>query len=272
MSEPARGPLLASLPMYHIHPPAVAAMWEGIAGRLRAAGVAKVPAALSWPDDVHAHWLAPELLLSQACGFPLVTFLDARVQIVGAFHYDAPGCDGVLNRSQLVVRASDPAQTLEDLRGRRLAINGTDSQSGYNSLRALVLPHAQAGRFFGATHTTGAHHLSVMAVRDGLADVASIDCVSLAGFNRHRPDITAGTRVLGETAAYPGLPLITSSTTAAATMAALRDALAWVTHAPAMAQVREDLFIRAFEALPIAHYQVCRDMRDAAVAAGVDIA
>ena len=74
--------------------------------------------------------------------------------------------------------------------------------------------------------------------------------VSLAGFNRHRPDITAGTRVLGETAAYPGLPLITSSTTTPATMAALREALAWVTLAPAMAQVRDDLFIRAFEALP----------------------
>jgi ABC-type phosphate/phosphonate transport system substrate-binding protein len=272
MSEPAKRPLLASLPMYHIHRPAVAAMWGGIASRLHAAGVADVPVALTWPDNAAAHWLAPELLLSQACGFPLVTFLDGQVQLVGAFHYDAPGCDGLLNRSQLVVRASDPAQTLEDLRGRRVAINGTDSQSGYNSLRALVLPLARAGRFFGATHVTGAHHLSVMAVRDGLADVAAIDCVSLAGFDKHRPEITAGTRVLGETAAYPGLPLITATTTTETTMAALHDALTWLTLAPAMAQVREDLFIRAFEALPIARYQVCRDMRDAAAAAGVDIA
>ena len=81
------------------------------------------------------------------------------------------------------------------------------------------------------------------------------------------PQALAGLCTMGQTSAYPGLPLITSSTTAAATMVALRDALAWVTQAPAMAQVREDLFIRAFEALPIAHYQVCRDMRDAAVAA-----
>ena len=272
MSEPAQGPLLPSLPMYHIHRPAVTALWAGLAGQLRAAGVAGVPQELVWPADMEAHWLAPELLLSQACGFPLVTFLDGRVQLVGAFHYDAPGCDGVLNRGQIVVRASDPAQSLEDLRGRRVAINGTDSQSGYNSLRALVTPLARDGRFFGTTHVTGAHHLSVIAVRDGLADVAAIDCVSLAGFNRHRPDITAGTRVLGETAAYPGLPLITSSTTTPATMAALREALAWVTLAPAMAQVRDDLFIRAFEALPITRYQVCRDMRDAAAAAGVDIA
>ena len=258
--------------MYHVHRPAVAAMWDGLASHLRAAGVAGVAAALDWPDDMEAHWLAPDLLLSQTCGFPLVTSLEGRVQLVGGFHYDAPGCDGVRNRSQIVVRASDPAQTLEALRGRRVAINGTNSQSGYNSLRALVLPLARAGRFFGSTHVTGAHHLSLIAVRDGLADVAAIDCVSLAGFKRHRPDITAGTRVLCETAAYPGLPLITSSTTTPATLAALRNALAWMTQAPSMAQVRDDLFIRAFEALPIARYQVCRDMRDTATASGVDIA
>ena len=272
MSEPARGPLLASLPMYHIHRPAVAAMWEGLGAQLRMAGVADVPAAVSWPDNMEAHWLAPDLLLSQACGFPLVTLLDARVQLVGTFHYETPGCDGVFNRSQLVVRASEPAQTLDDLRGRRVAINGAGSQSGYNSLRALVIPLAHGGRFFGATVVTGAHHLSVMAVRDGLADVAAIDCVSLAGFHKHRPDITAGTRVLGESTAYPGLPMITSRATTPVTMAALRQALVWVTQAPEMAQVRDDLFIRAFEPLPIARYQVCRDMRDAAAAAGVDIA
>ena len=272
MSETLRRPRPASLPMYHVHRPAVAALWEGVADRLRTLGVGHVPATLDWPDHLEAHWRDPDLLLSQACGFPLVTFLDGRVQLVGAFHYDAPGCDGVLNRSQLVVRASDPAQTLEDLRGRRVAINGTDSQSGHNSLRALVLPLARGGRFFGGAHITGAHHLSVLAVHDGLADVAAIDCVSLAGFHRHRPEITAGIRVLGETAAYPGLPLITSSTTAPETMAALREALEWVTLSPALAQVRADLFIRAFEALPLRRYQVCRDMRDAASAAGMVMA
>jgi ABC-type phosphate/phosphonate transport system substrate-binding protein len=258
--------------MYQVHRPGVTALWQGVADRLRALGVDNVPAALDWPDPLEAHWLAPDLLLSQACGFPLVSFLDGRVQLIGAFHYDAPGCDGVLNRSQLVVRASDPAQTLADLRGRRVAVNGTDSQSGYNSLRAQVLPLARDGRFFSAAHITGAHHLSVLAVRDGLADVAAIDCVSLASFHRHQPEITAGIRVLGETAAYPGLPLITSATTAPETMAALRDALEWVTQAPALAQVRADLFIRAFEPLPLARYQVCRDMRNAAAAAGVAIA
>ena len=266
--------MIASLPMYHIHRPAVLAMWQGMADHLRHAGVPDVPASLTWPDAMAPHWLAPELLLSQACGFPLVRFLDNRVQLVGAFCYEAPGCDGVLNRSQLVVRADDPACTLEDLRGRRLAINGTESQSGYNSLRASLvplLPVVQDGRFFGATHVSGAHHLSVIAVRDGLADVASIDCVSLAGFQKHRPEITAGIRVLGQTAPYPGLPLITSAATTPGTLSALRDALTWFTLAPEMAQVRADLFIRGFEPLTMADYQVCRDMCAAADAAGVVI-
>lgn len=258
--------------MYHIHRSAVDVMWQGLADHLRSAGMSDVPTALAWPDDLAHHWLAPELLLSQACGFPLVTILDHRVQVVGAFHYDAPGCDGVFNRSQLVVRADDPARTLDDLRGRRVAINGTDSQSGYNSLRAMLAPLVHGGRFFSATHVSGAHHCSVMAVRDGLADIASIDCVSLAGFKKHRPDITAGIRVLAQTAAYPGLPLITSSATTPHTMSALRDALTWLTSAPTMAQVRQDLFIREFEPLTLADYQVCRDMRAVADDAGVVIA
>ena len=264
--------MLASLPMYSAQRAAVVALWDGLAGQLRAARVAGVPHLLTWPDDLALHWTSPKLLLSQACGYPLVTVLDGRVQLVGAFHYDAPGCEGVFNRSQLVVRASDPARTLEDLRGLRVAINGTDSQSGYNALRALVLPLARQGRFFGTTHVTGAHQHSVMAVRDGLADVAAIDCVSLAGFQKYQPDICAGIRVLGQTAAYPGLPLITSIATAPATVAALRAALAWATQAPSMARVRDALFIRAFEPLQRADYQVCRDMRSKADAAGVVIA
>jgi ABC-type phosphate/phosphonate transport system substrate-binding protein len=264
--------MIASLPMYDIHRQPVLAMWQGMAEHLRDAGVPDVPASLTWPDDMEAHWLAPELLLSQACGLPLVTFLDKRVQLVGAFHYEAPGCDRAMNRSQLVVRAGDQARTIEDLRGRRLAINGIDSQSGYNSLRALLVPLAPAGRFFGATRISGTHDMSVVAVRDGLADVASIDCVSLAGFRKHRPDITTGIRVLGQTAPYPGLPLITSAATTPDTLSALRGALTWFTRAPEMAQVRADLLIRGFEPLTMADYQVCREMRAAADAAGVVIA
>ena len=111
----------------------------------------------------------------------------------------------------------------------------------------------------------------MVAVRDGQADLASIDCVSLASFRKHRPDVTRGIRVLGESAPYPGLPLITSLTTPPAGLQALRDALAWSAHAPELAQARANLLMQGFEPMHMKDYAVCQTMRAAAEAAGVDI-
>ncbi len=255
---------VGALPMYGSNPAAVAQLWALLAARLQDAGLTDAPMQAKWPIDYHAHWLEPHLLLSQACGFPLVTVLTHQVRVVGAFHYEVPGCTGVLQRSQIVVRADDRSLDLADFRGRRVAYNGTDSQSGYNSLRACIAPLARDGKFFGARLQTGAHAESLRAVRDGRADIAAIDCVSLAGFRRCAPEVVQGIRVLTETSAYPGLPLITSAHTDDETLAALRAALAQLVRDPAGAAPLHDLFITGFEALDYSAYQACTAMRDAA--------
>ena len=56
---------LASLPMYLANRPAVAALWDLLRQNLADAGLQRLPQALSWPQDYHAHWLDPNLLLSQ---------------------------------------------------------------------------------------------------------------------------------------------------------------------------------------------------------------
>ena len=252
--------------MYQSNPVAVAQLWTLLSKRLATAGLAGVPAKPQWPTDFHAHWLQPGLLLSQACGYPLVAVLGENVQVVGAFQYNVPGCEGVIQRSQVVVRADDPCAALADLRGRRVAFNGTDSQSGYNSLRALLAPLARDGHFFGSRLVTGTHAESVKSVRDGKADVAAIDCVSLAGFRRYAPDVVQGVRVLTETAAYPGLPLITAAGTDNTVLALLRQVLGQLMHDPAAASPLHDLFITGFEALDFQDYQACAVMRDSAMA------
>ena len=259
---------VASLPMYHSNPAAVESLWAAVAAQLRSEGLTDVPLQLAWPVDFHGHWLEPRLLLSQACGFPLVLALGLKVRVVGTFHYNVPGCSGALQRSQIVVRADDPATSLADLRGRCVAFNATDSNSGYNSLRAVVAPLARHGRFFGSGLKTGSHIESIKAVRDGRADIAAIDCVSLAGFARYAPELRQGVRVLMQSDRYPGLPLITASDTDEATLAALRSALAHVVRDPALAQPLEALFITGFEPLDFADYRPCQDMYDAAMALG----
>jgi ABC-type phosphate/phosphonate transport system substrate-binding protein len=258
----------ASLPMYSATPHHVEAFWEHLRALLATQGLRHLPLHLSWPTELPSHWLDPGLWLSQTCGYPLVTQVAGRVRLVGTFCYQVPGSIGHLCRSQLVARAKDRNQSLTDFRGGTVAYNSTDSQSGYNSLRAMVAPLAEGGRFFARAVASGSHLRSVEMVRDGLADIASIDCVSLAGIQAHWPDSSTGLHVIGESAPYPGLPLITAAGTSDGDLAALRTALGQAVQSAALANALGALFIGGFEAVDLAAYQVCLDMQDQALAMG----
>jgi ABC-type phosphate/phosphonate transport system substrate-binding protein len=145
-----------------------------------------VPADLLRLPRLPEHWLSPELLFSQTCGYPFRNAIKGRVQILATPCYTAAGCEGPNYRSLVLVRADAREQSLAELKGATVAFNSTDSQSGYNALRFLVAPLAKGGRFFGKTMETGGHALSLAAVAAGEADVAAVDCVSYALFQRYR--------------------------------------------------------------------------------------
>ena len=222
------------------------ALWAAVAARLRQRGVA-APDALTRGADLAALWTDDRLLLGQTCGYPLVTSLAGRVAVIATPCYLAEGCDGALYRSALVVRADDGAAHLADLRGRRCAVNQAESNSGMNVLRAAVAPLARvAARFFAETVTTGAHAASVVAVAEGAADVAAIDCVTWAHLQRFRPGPAGRLRVLAWTEATPGLPLITALATPDGTRRALAGALDDVAADPALAETRAALLLGGF--------------------------
>ena len=254
--------------MYDADPQAVTAWWRAIARALQAQGVADVPASLAQPADLDAHWRDPRLLLSQACGYPLVTSLRTAVQVVGALHYTAPGCDGIDYRSELIARTADAA-SLEGFRGRVAAINSLDSHSGWNALRGLVAPHARDGAFFARHLVSGSHRGSLAAVQSGAADIAAIDCVTLAGLRRHDPELLRGLRVVCSTASAPGLPLVTSAATTPADLAALRHALQEACIDPTAADAREALFIGGFQVASAYAWQAIDDVRRSAMHPGL---
>jgi ABC-type phosphate/phosphonate transport system substrate-binding protein len=249
--------------MYDADPQAVQAWWDAISRGLRARGVAEVPRVLDSPAQLDAHWRDPRLLLSQACGYPLVTSLRHGVQVVGAFRYTAPGCDGIDYRSELVARIDDAA-SIDGFRGRVAAVNSPDSHSGCNALRGLVAPLARDGVFFADHVISGSHRASIAAVRSGAADIAAIDCVTLAGLRRRDPDLLRGLRVVGSTAPAPGLPLVTSLATTPADLAALRGALQAACSDPGVADARAALFIGGFQVATAQAWQVIDDVRRSA--------
>ena len=215
MTAPAKSKApaaVASLPMYdwpevsHV----VDRLWEGVAARLREAKLA-TPARLDRRADFQSVWREPGLVLSQTCGYPYVKSLRGKVALVGAPAYDVPGCSGATYCSFLIVRRTDPAASIAALRGRRAAINGWDSQSGFSALRATVAPFTGGCQFFGEVTVSGSHRASLRAVADGDADVAAVDAVCWALAQRHEPAAFAGLRVLAQSPAAPSLPFITSA-------------------------------------------------------------
>ncbi len=232
-----------AFPMYDLHRPDSEALLHTLQALLVARGVAAAPI---WPQaDLLAHWQSDDLLLSQACGYPLITQLP-EVQTVGCFHYSAPGCEGIHYRSLLVVRQSDRDKTLTDFHDSRAVCNAPDSQSGYNVFMQMVAPLAQQGNFFNEVIFSGSHRQSLVEIGEGRADIAAIDCVTFALLQRHAPQLISNLTVIGTSPAAPGLPLITARNTSPSRIALLRDALRQLVSDPAYRQVCAALFISGF--------------------------
>ena len=261
---------IAALPMYDFAPlhAATDELWAAIAARLRAAGIDDVPSALSRDISHVATWRDPRLLFGQACQYPLASAWHESVQLIAIPAYAAPGCEGSRYRSAIIVRAEDPALQLEDLRGRRCAINERDSNSGSNLLRAAIAPLAEHGRFFSSVDLTGGHVASVRAVAEGSADVAAIDCVSYAHIQRFSPELTARLRILDWTPSSPGLPYVTARASDASIVSALRAALGEVQGDPALAAVRGALLLAGVDFTVDESYAEVRELERGALELG----
>lgn len=243
---------LASLPMYAAPPGALASFWDGIRSRLEAAGF-EAPAALREPADLDAHWRDPALVLSQSCGLPVSTVLRNEVEIVGTPHYSAPGCEGATYRSLIVTRADHEAETPDELRGARAAINDFGSHSGSSQLFATVARGLDPKDVFREVVISGAHIRSLELVRTGAADVAAIDCVTYALAARDRPEAVRGLKIVGRSGASPALPFVTAKGWPRRA-AALREAIAGALSDPALEEARDALLISGFSTLPSGAY------------------
>ncbi|UOM35257.1 phosphate/phosphite/phosphonate ABC transporter substrate-binding protein [Acuticoccus sp. I52.16.1] len=260
----------ASLGMYDAPfvAPANDALWAAVAARLRAAGLADVPAALDRTRPLAAIWQAPDLLFAQTCGYPLVTTLRDVVRPVAAPIYRWPGCQGATHRSVVVVATGSPADGLAALIGARAAINGRDSNTGMNLFRRALADVAAGAPMFGEVIETGSHLASLAAVRDGEADAAAIDAVTFALATHHRPELTAGLRVVATTPVSPSLPFVTRRDAAPALVAALVEALAGAIADPVNAAATTALGLVAVQPVTFADYAVVRRYAEEAAALG----
>ena len=209
------------------------ALWRAMASALKAHGM-DAPTALTRNLDQEDLWLAPDLLIAETCTGPLATTLAGRVRYVATPVRQAPGCEAGLYRSVIVARKGlgttcaitspvrCPDAVIPALRPQRVAVNGSDSLSGWTALQQDMPDLIET------VTISGSHRNSVLAVASGSADIAAIDAHAWHLAQRFEPVAVSQLHVIGLTRARPALPLITSRVTSDARIATMRRALATV--------------------------------------------
>ena len=221
------------------------------------------------PEDLPALWTHPELLLAQTCGYPWATRLRGQVRLVAAPRYTFEGCVDAEHCAFILVPETLDASSLADLRGKRVALNGLDSNTGMNLLRHAVAPLAERGRFFGEVIVSESHANSLALLQQGHADVAAVDAVTYGYLQRAEPERVAGLRLLQRTRPSPTLPFITAASRSDAEVEALRAALGDSLAAdPALAAI---LALAGFAAVDEATYLPLLDWRREAVEQGYPV-
>jgi ABC-type phosphate/phosphonate transport system substrate-binding protein len=204
------------------------------AGKLIAPDPAILPAG---ELDFHKLWVHPALLFAQTCWGPLELGLSKHVQLVGQPSYDAfEGGQGELYSSAIVMGSNGapsagspgdggPRLPLDLLRGKRFTFNSLDSMSGVIALERDLEALGEGLDIFSSRSESGGHRASIVAIAEGRADIAAIDCRSWAMARRFVPAARKLT-VIGWTARRKGLPFITARTTPEEILAALREVVA----------------------------------------------
>jgi ABC-type phosphate/phosphonate transport system substrate-binding protein len=249
--------MLATLQMYDLPEvrAATEAFWQAIARRL---GVS-VP--LSRAEDWTAAWRRPDLLFSQTCGYPFTHEYAGKLKLVATPHYAAPGCDGPYYCSILLAREQRP---LQEFRGRIAAFNNRDSMSGMLALKLMFSPFAIQSQFFSRAVETGGHLASIAALQKSEADVAAIDCVTVAYVRRYRPHALEGLVEVGRSVQVPGLPFVTIAGDAGK----LHQALAEIFADDSLRETLEALLLKGFSLTTGADYAVIPRLEAEVEAAG----
>ena len=240
---------IAMYPFAHLRD-AQESLWAGVLRHL--ADAADAPEALDFDTELHSAWHRPDLLLGQACGWPLVTELDGVVDVVGTFAVDVPfaSADGHY-RSVLVARKPIGLAEWKPTPDVHVARNSSDSLSGWVSLCAAW------GGVPQRVTDTGAHLESMRAIAAGRADVAMIDAVSFQFVIDQEPLVAGRVHIIGHGPTIPCLPLVMAKELVsrrdevrAAISAAMAD--------PSLAWARRRLRISGFVPLNASAYEPVR--------------
>jgi phosphonate transport system substrate-binding protein len=150
---------------------------------------------------------AGEIDLAFVCSPPLVWLGDAVEALAAPVLADPRFGGRPLYTSEVVVAAGSGFRSLEDLRGRRWAVNEPSSWSGY----WVTLREVGSWDYFGEVVRADFHQRALRMVAAGEVDGSAIDCHVLAVELARHPELAPLVRVVGTLGPAPSQPVVVRS-------------------------------------------------------------
>jgi ABC-type phosphate/phosphonate transport system substrate-binding protein len=252
-------PYVANARMYSVNP-AAAAGWKELFGWLaRESRVDLRAVDHAYPLPLAELWSRGDLACGFMCGFPYALAALKPQPVAAPVTAGAPVPGKPVYATRLVGRADTKFRSLEDTFGGRLGYTVEDSHSGYNALRHHLLPYhcARGGRLYresvGPLFTP---RRVIEALFAGDIDIGPLDSFALDLMQHHEPDLAAQIRIVATTDPAPIPFLVAAPDCPAETVSALQAALATFADAPACADLRDRLCLKAFAPVNTADYEL----------------
>ena len=236
--------------MYAVSASAEAAWQELLAHIANDAGVPLEYMRYPAPQPLEKLWRRPDLGCTFMCGYPIALEI-AQVQPLAAPIPDADWAHNrAVYRSDLIVKADAPFETLADTFAGTAGWTVDHSHSGFNAFRHHLLPFAKEKG--GKVYQRAVGNLITARgildeVLSGIIDVGPLDAYWHMLLRKHQPELVRGIRVLDVTETAPMPAFVASPALPQQAVAKLQDAFANARRQPWFGTLAEQLLITGFE-------------------------
>lgn len=257
--------------MYAVSPDAEQAWAELIARVAALAGTSFNYQAYPAPRPLEDLWRHTDIGCVQMCGYPIARKVADVVPLASPIPAAGWAQGKAVYRSDLIVRADAPYETLAETFPGTAGWTVSHSHSGFNAFRHHLLKYRTARQTRLFRHTVGnlitARNI-IDRVVDGTIDVGPLDAYWHMLIRKYDPELTAGIRVLETTEAAPMPAFVASTDLSGEIVLRLQNAFACAHTMPWFEPFRDTLLIEGFE--PVTHDTFARtlDWNKAAVDAG----
>ena len=262
---------IANARMYAVSPDAEAAWRQLIAHVAEDAGTSFTYLPYPAPQPLEHLWRRADVGCVQMCGYPIATAIADVVPLASPIPAVTWAKGEAVYRTDLIVRADAPYETLEDSFGGTIGWTVAHSHSGFNAPRHHLLAYRSGDRPKLYRRSIGnliTARRVLDHVLDGTIDIGPLDAYWHELIRTFRPEMAKGVRTLDYTATAPMPAFVAAPSLPAEVADRLRQAFSAAASRPWFAQFADLLSIEGFAPVAHATFQGIVDWEHAAKAEG----